>query len=92
MFLLSYDVLDNELPWNCITKHHKDNYYKFVLFLLIRIVLFVRIMRHYAEVCELCDWMRFLIFYAKLHHRTLSEALLKELLKEFLKYTWSFLN
>ena len=56
-------------------KHHKDKYHKVVLFLLIHIVLFVRIMRDYAEICELCDQTQFLINYARLHHHTLSEAL-----------------
>ena len=32
-------------------------------------------MRDYAEICELCDRMRFLNNYAGSHHRTLSESL-----------------
>ena len=72
--LLSGNVLSGELPWNCITKHHKDNYHKIVPF-LTHIVLFVRIMHDYAETCELCDRMRFWINYAGSDHRTLSEAL-----------------
>ena len=73
--LLSCDVLGSELPWNCIIKHHKDNYHKVVPFSLIHIVLFIRIMRDYALICELCDRMWFLINYAGSHHHTLSEAL-----------------
>ena len=73
--LLSCDILGNELPWNCIIEHHKDNYHKVVPFILIHIVLFIRIMRDCAEICELCDRMRFLINYAESYHRTLTEAL-----------------
>ena len=68
--LLSFDVLGSELPWNCIIKHRNDNYHKVVPFLLIHIVLFVRIMRDYAEICKLCDRMRFFINSAGSHYRT----------------------
>ena len=43
--------------------------------LLTQIVLFERIMHDYAEICNLCNQMRFLVNYAGLHHCTLSEAL-----------------
>ena len=43
-------------------------------FLLSPILLLARIMRHCAEISELCDRMRFRINYALSHHRVLSEA------------------
>lgn len=72
--VLSCDVLGSKLPWNC---------HKVVPFLLTHIVLFVRIMRDCAEICELCDRMWFLINCAGSHHRTISEALTE---------LWSFMG
>ena len=62
---------------NCIIKHHKENYHKVVPFFLIHNVLFVRIMRDYAEIYKLCNRMQcmYLINYTGSHHHTLSEAL-----------------
>ena len=64
---------------NTMKLHYKapqlDNCHKVVPFLLTHIVLFVRIMCDCAEICKLCDWMRFLINYAGLHHCTILEPL-----------------